>query len=260
MNETVYQHYRREEAAFIDQVFSWMQQVENRYTPYISNFLTPREALIVTQLVNTNEDIDLAFDGGYDDAERKRACLYPNYFEPTYDDFKVSALNLNFPVKFANITHGRILGTLISTGIERDRIGDIITDGERWHILVDQTMEDFLIQQVTKIGNVGVKLEPMDKGDLLTPIETWQTVTVISSSLRLDALISKVYNFSRQRAKDSIAAGLVKVNFVEMERGDALIGVQDIVSVRKFGRFWIQSVEGVTKKDNFRLLVNVLEI
>lgn len=44
-----------------------------------------------------------------------------------------------------------------------------------------------------------------------------------------------------------------------MSRGDAIIGIQDIVSVRKFGRFWIKSVEGMTKKDNYRLIVNVLQ-
>lgn len=214
MNESIYQHYRKEEAPFIDQVYSWMQQVANRYTPYVSTFLTPREAMIVEQITNTNDEINLSLQGGYDDAERKRACLYPNYFEPQLEDFQVAALELKFPAKFAEITHGRILGTLISTGVDRDRIGDIITDGEDWHIIIDATMADFFMQQVDKIANVGVRLEPIDFEELLIPSETWESVHVVSSSLRLDALISKVYNFSRQRAKDSISSGLVKVNFI----------------------------------------------
>ena len=94
---------------------------------------------------------------------------------------------------------------------------------------------------------------------MLKSNEQWKTETIIASSLRLDTLLSKVYNFSRQRAKTAIQSGLVKINFVEMERPDVIVGVNDIVSLRKFGRFWIESVDGTTKKDNYRLTINILE-
>src|SRR5699024_12066364 len=152
-------------------------------------------------------------------------------------------------------THGRILGTLISTGIERERIGDIITDGPNWHALVDASISDYLKTQVTKIANVGVQLEELSFDDILTSKEQWEVKHVISSSLRLDTLLSKVYNFSRQRAKNSVSQGDVKVNFVPMERPDVEIGINDIISLRKFGRFWINDIEGMTKKDNYRLNV-----
>lgn len=260
MNAEIYQHYRPEEQPFIDQVFGWMQQVENRYTPYLSVFLTPRQAMIVEQLVGSNEELELTMFGGYEGAERTRACLYPPYYEPQQEDYQVAPLKIIFPTKFANISHGKILGTLIGSGIERERIGDIITDGEDWHVLVDENVKDYFKMHVTKIGNVGVRLEDISFGELLTSSESWETITVIASSLRLDTLLSNVYNFSRQRAKDSVSSGLVKVNFVEMERSDIQIGVNDIVSLRKYGRFWIDSIDGVTKKDNYRLTVNVLQV
>lgn len=260
MNSDIYQHYRAEEQPFIDQVYGWMQQVENRYTPYLSVFLTPRQAMIVEQIVSSNEELELSMFGGYEGAERNRACLYPPYYEPQLADYQVAPLKIVFPSKFSNITHGKILGTLIGAGIERERIGDIITDGEDWHVLVDENVKDYFKAHVTKIGNVGVRLEDISFEDLLTSSESWETITVIASSLRLDTLLSKVYNFSRQRAKDSVSSGLVKVNFVEMERSDIQIGVNDIVSLRKYGRFWIDSIDGVTKKDNYRLTVNVLKV
>lgn len=260
MNEEVYQHYRKEEQPFIDQVYGWMQQVENRYSPYLSVFLTPRQAMIVEQLIGDSETILLQLFGGYEGAERKRALLYPAYYEPNHDDYETFALQIIFPAKFANISHGKILGTLIGAGIDRERIGDIITDGDSWHVIVDFGVKEYFKQNVTKIGNVGVRLEDLDFADLLESSETWETRTVIASSLRLDTLLAKVYNFSRQRAKDSVSSGMVKVNFMEMDRSDVTIGENDIVSLRKSGRFWIESIDGTTKKDNYRLTVNVLQV
>ncbi|MBG9981808.1 RNA-binding protein [Aerococcaceae bacterium DSM 111020] len=257
--ENIYQHYRVEEQPFIDEVFGWLQQAENTYAPYLSNFLTPREAMIVKQLVGNNDELRVLLFGGYEGAERQRAFIYFSYYEPQQSDFEVAAFNINYPTKFGELTHGRILGTLMSTGVDRNRVGDIISDGERWHIIVDEKMQDYFQQQITKIANVGVKLEPIDYEQLLESNEQWSSETVIAASLRLDTLLSNVYNFSRQRAKNAIQSGLVKVNFVEMERPDVIVGVNDIVSLRKFGRFWIDSVDGTTKKDNYRLTVNILE-
>lgn len=258
MEQGIYQHYRPEEAVFIDTVFGWLDQVDLTYAPYTTVFLTPREKMIVEQLVGGRDELSVSFQGGYEDAERKQACIYPQYYEPTEDDFSIVLFKINFPVKFGQLTHGRILGTFISTGIERERIGDIITDGTDWHAIVDASISEYLRTQVTKIANVGVQLEELPFEDILTSQEQWETKHVISSSLRLDTLLSKVYNFSRQRAKNSVSQGDVKVNFVPMERPDVEIGVNDIVSLRKFGRFWINDIEGMTKKDNYRLNVNVL--
>lgn len=258
MNESVYQHYRQEERVFIDQVYNWIIQVENYYAPYLSHFLTPRESMIVTQLVGNREDVKLRLFGGYDGAERVRALLFPSYYDVTKADFDFAAINIVFPMKFAQITHGRILGTLISTGLDRSRIGDIITNGVDWHIIVDNTMKHYAITNVTKIANVGVRLEEIALVDLLHPVEEWESKTIISSSLRLDTLVSNVYNFSRQRAKDAVDSGIVKVNFVPMERSDFIVGEQDIVSVRQYGRFSIDEIEGFTKKDHYRLKVKIL--
>lgn len=257
--DLLYQHYGKEERPFIDQVLGWINQVDNKYTPYLSGFLTPREKMIVEQLVNRYDHLNVDFQGGYPNCERTRALIMPEYYEQMGNEFNLTLFNINFPLKFANISHGKILGTLISTGIHRDRIGDIISDGQYWHVIVDQAIRAFLQTNVRKIGNVGVSLEVIDFDEILSSNEEWETKTIIVSSLRLDNVISSIYNISRQRAKDAIAAGLVKMNFVEMDRADTVVKENDIVSLRKYGRAWIHSIDGKTKKDNIRLNVSVLK-
>lgn len=256
--EYIYQHYRPEEHEFIDRVAGWLEQVVSSFAPYVTLFLTPREKMIVEQMVASNDDLQVSSFGGYQGAERHRLIIYPLYYQPLESDYQIAALNVNFPKKFGELSHGKILGSLINSGIERDRIGDIITDGSSWHIVLDQTMAEYIINTVRKIANVGVHLEPIPLSEILESNETWEEITVIASSLRLDTLLGKVYNFSRQRAKNYISAGMVKVNFVPMERPDREIGVNDIVSLRKFGRFWIDQMFEPTKKGNFRLNIRVL--
>lgn len=260
MFSDIYQHYRPEEEPFIDQVYGWLEQVNSSYAPYLSQFLTPRQVTILRQVIAGQDEVRIALDGGYPNCERQRALLFPPYYQVQEGDLDLAFLKVKYPIKFAELTHGQILGSLIGSGIERDRLGDIITDGQEWHVIVDETMALYLWQTIDKIDKVGVRLESIPRSELLVPIEEWEDQTVISSSLRLDSLISKVYNISRQRAKEAVQAGLVKVNFLEMDRVDVLVGLEDIVSMRRFGRFRIRSIDGFTKKENYRLTVQLLKV
>lgn len=41
--QEVYQHFRKEEQPFIDSAQSWITQAEETYTPYLTDFLDPRQ-------------------------------------------------------------------------------------------------------------------------------------------------------------------------------------------------------------------------
>ena len=61
-----------------------------------------------------------------------------------------------------------------------------------------------------KIGNVSVRLEETKYTDLIVPKDGWTEERETVSSLRLDTVISAVYNISRQRSKQLIESGKVK--------------------------------------------------
>lgn len=260
MGNELYQHYRPEELPYVDQVLDWIYQVENNFLPLLTKFLTPREVMILQDCVNRHDEIYLALWGGYEGSERVRACIYPSYYEWNFDFFELAFLQINYPRKFIEMTHSQILGSILGTGLQRDRLGDIITDGETWQFILDQRMEMYIRDQFTKVGSVGIHLQSVQAQELIQSIDEWEEVQVVSPSLRLDALLSKIYQISRQRAKEAVQAGRVKVNFVETDRSDIVIGPQDIVSMRQAGRFRIKAVEGMTRKENYRLTVEVLKV
>lgn len=258
MNANVYQHFRPEERPFIDSVTDWMEQVQVQYAPYLTDFLDPRQAYIMETLIRQETDLKFRFNGGYEAAERVRCLIYPDYYEPTAAEFDIELFEIHYPMKFATLGHGRILGTLVNSGVKREYFGDIISDGQRWQIFVAKEVASFIKLQVEKMGNITVRLEERNYTDILTPIDAWTIEKMTVSSLRLDTVISSVYNISRQRSKQLIESGKIKVNWTEETRPDFLLDLLDIVSIRGFGRIQLQGLEGQTKKEKIRLVLGVL--
>ncbi|MCC4311742.1 RNA-binding protein [Carnobacterium maltaromaticum] len=257
MIENVYQHFRKEERPFIDALSEWITEVEDQYTPYLTDFLDPRQMYIVESLVG-KRDLKLYYFGGYEAAERKRIFICPDYYTPTQEEFKIDICEIRYPTKFAKLSHSKILGTLMSVGVKREYFGDIVFDGERWQFFVDVGMKNYVENQVDKIGNVSVRIETRDYTEIITPIDDWTLVQDTVSSMRLDAIIASIFKISRQRAKQLIEAGKVKLNWAEQLRPDFELGLLDIVSVRGYGRIQIKEIEGKTKKDKWRIQFGVL--
>jgi len=258
VNENVYQHFRPDEHPFIDKVEGWIEKVDNQYAPFLTDFLDPRQAFILETLVRQNSELKLMFYGGYEGAERKRACIYPEYYEPAQERFEIAVFEIVYPVKFTQLSHGKILGSLLSTGMKRDYFGDIITDGTRWQVMLSEHTKNYIVQELTQIGKISVRLEERNYTDILLPKDEWLEESTTLSSLRLDNLIATVYNISRQRSKQLVDSGKVKLNWKEVTRSDLQIELLDVISIRGFGRIQLKTVEGKTKKEKIRISYGVL--
>ena len=259
MGNGVEQHFRKEELSFLKQVEEWVEEVRLQYAPVLTNYLDPRQQFIVEAIVGQYDDVRYYFDGGYIDAERKRCMICPEYYEPTSEDFENALFHIQYPKKFATLGHGKILGSLMSLGFDRSLIGDIISNGEDWQLFCAQNMKEYIRQQLEKIGKVAVRLEEVDYTKLIVPVDHWTAVQTVVSSLRLDTVIASVFNVSRQRSKEMIESGKVKVNWTEENRPDFMLEILDIVSIRGYGRLQIQKIEGRTKKDKIKIELDLLE-
>ena len=146
----------------------------------------------------------------------------------------------------------------MGTGMKREMFGDIMSDGERWQVFVTESVSNYISTQLNKVGNISVRLETKDYTDIITPIDDWTIERDTVSSLRVDTVISSIYNISRQRAKELVTGGKVKVNWTPHERPDFELDMLDILSIRGYGRIQIREIEGKTKKDKWRIQFGVL--
>lgn len=255
--EQLYQHFRKEEQPFIQQVADWIEQVEMQYAPVLTYYLDPREQYIMNTMV-ASSDIQVMFYSAIPQAERQRAILYPEYFIPEKDDFEEAIYQIDYVHQFGTLHHHQVLGTLMSKGIRREVLGDIITDGIHYQLAVSQSMGDYLAIQVDKIGRKPVRLKEIETGHLLQPVDESRHESTTIASFRLDNVVANVYNIPRQHAKQLVQNGRVKVNFAIINRPDFQLACDDIVSVRGYGRFRITKIGSKTRKDRYHIDFSVL--
>lgn len=259
INENVQQHFRPSEIPFMQLASDWIERANNEYRPILTGFLNGREVYLLQTLVNRYPNLRLKTSGGYLEAEMTRGLIYPEYFEPQPSDFELSVLQVDYPVKFATLKHSQILGTIMGAGIERSVLGDIITDGEKWEIVVEKSMEAYLINSITQVGRTKVKLLPIPIQQILNVIDDSRTVNVTLPSLRMDVIIAAVFHISRNVAKELILHDKVRLNWFTYNKPDYDIAVHDLISVRGYGRIRLIANHGFSKKDKYKVAFQVVK-
>lgn len=252
---SIYQHFRKEEHAFIDQVLEWREQVQNEYTFKLLDFLDPREENIVENIIGTKEDVRCVFWGGYEAAERKRAILYPEYYTPQLEDFDLVLFSIRYPSKFVTFNHPQILGSMMGLGLKRTKFGDILMNNHDVQFIVAGQVAEYVKLHFNQVGKTKVLLEESSLNQLIEVNEVWQEQTITVSSMRLDTILAEVFNLSRQKITPYIQNQLVKVNWKIIEDPSYQCGEGDTLSMRGFGRCKIKGIEGRTKKDKWRIMI-----
>lgn len=252
---SIYQHFRPEEREFIDQVMNWKDHVENTYTSKLTDFLDPREQHILKTLVGEGSSVKWALFGGSQQAERKRAFLYPEYDHAKPEDYQISLFEVVYPSKFLTIEHPQVLGSLMSVGLKRGKFGDILFDNGCIQFFAASEIKDYLIMQLESIGRASVTLREVSMVYAIVVDEAWQEIDTTVSSLRLDTVIASFHNVSRQKSQLYIQQGHVKVNWTMVENASFECKEGDMISVRGFGRTKIMSIDGKTKKEKWRISV-----
>lgn len=190
MADHIAQHFRAEEAPFIESATGFIQQASDEYRPILTHFLNPRQQYILSTLVNSDAELKLTFQGGYPGAEMQRAMIYPNYVAPADLDFEINLFEIDYPRKFTQLQHGQILGSILGAGIDRDVLGDIITDGERWQFFITADMSRYVSAQVDRMGKIKVRLNQMELADHIVPLDAWEEESTTLSSTRLDNVVA----------------------------------------------------------------------
>ncbi|WAA10648.1 RNA-binding protein [Fervidibacillus albus] len=255
---TIYEHFRPEEREIIDTVFNWCHYVETYYSPKLTDFLNPRQQFITRSIIGSDRAYKVAFFGGLDSSENKRALIYPDYFTPELDNFQISLFDIAYPEKFAKLTHRQILGSLMGLGLKREKFGDILINHDYAQFFAAKEIAEYIRLHFHSVGKVSVSIKELPLTMAKPFCENWMEMNVTVPSLRIDAVVAQSGKQSRQRVQKWIEQGLVKVNWALIENPAFSVREGDVISVRGLGRFKVMSVEGKTKRDKWRLTVGKL--
>ena len=229
------------------------RQADKRNMPMFSDFLTLAEAEELrynTHLLSTAS----CLYGGYEDAERQMAVFVPDAFSMDEITYPIRILRFTpKSAKFAEaLTHRDVLGSLMGLGIERQLLGDILVEDQVFHVIAEDRIADFLLQEFKRARHTD-----LTGGEESAPLslhrKTEQGQCIIAAN-RLDAFVAALTGKSRAHAQELIQSGAVSLNGIEEQRRDRVLAEKTVISIRGTGKFRFLSISGVTKKS--RIVVN----
>ena len=228
--------------------------VENRNT--VTKFLTNFEQIVLSQIVTYNySDFKVEFFGGFDDAERKKAKIISNeYYDVDYD---IVCLKAKFNNKFNKVEHRNILGAVHNLGINFNRFGDIIVLENEVYIFVDDEIADYIAMEFTKAGRVNLDFQRVDLTEVKIE-KKYEDFEIVSSSFRIDSIVAKITNKSRSKVKEFLEQDFIKLNHVILRNGEKTCTPDDIISIRKYGRYVVKGYTQNKKSLKYRITISKL--
>lgn len=254
LKSAIRDHFHPEEHPFVERVLDWIDRAA-RGRPVRTPFLDPRGKVIVKALVGQSGELQSFFDGGYEGAERCRCLIAPTWISPEEKAFGLSFLSVRTGRRSGELRHPDVLGSLLGLGIKREMTGDILLLPDRCFVIVAEEIADYILLHMNRIGPESVTLESCARSELVLPDRRTNQWTVSVASLRVDALAAGVFRLSRAKASEAIRSGKCRVNWQVTEDPSRLLREGDTVSLRGWGRFRVDAVEGETKKGRLRVRV-----
>ncbi|EFM12838.1 RNA-binding S4 domain protein [Paenibacillus curdlanolyticus YK9] len=254
--KNIYDHFHPDERSFVVKVEEWIERCSERHEWKRTDYLDPRQAEIVRALASRNGEVAIRFDGGYEEAERQRAVIAPDYAVLDDEPMGVQAIAVTADSQgHLDLDHGDYLGALLGLGVKRELIGDIHVHEDGCHCMVTEEIADYVNIHLRQVHRVHVLTELIPLSALRVVKSKLEEMSLSVASLRLDGVASDVYRLSRAKIVDPIRAGRCRVNWKAEENPSALLKAGDVVSMKGLGRFKVLEVEGVTKKGRFRVSI-----
>ena len=136
--------------------------------------------------------------GGYDGAERVYFGVFPDGFLPDGSLFPIVRLTVT-DRSGRGFTHRDVLGTLMSEGIERSTVGDILIGSPDSALFVSASVAEHIMAETDKIASCGVTVARSDGGELPEGGGFEERSDTVASA-RLDCVVAAVCRVSRGKA------------------------------------------------------------
>ena len=196
--------------------------------------------------------------GGYEGAERKLAvfgsadiCGYEAV--PLISFVEIRPVSERFAEELG---HRDFLGALMSLGIKRGLLGDIIVAERSACVICLSSIVEFIAEQVEKVKNTPVRCAALSELPAVTGTAP-EAREINVASPRADALISAVYKLSRGDSDELFTSGRVFLDGALCKKSGEDVREGTIVSVRGVGRFRYDGILHETKKGRLRVSVSV---
>jgi RNA-binding protein YlmH len=170
------------------------------------------------------------------------------------EDFPVDVILVTpKSLKFAeNLQHKDYLGSLMNLGIERNAVGDLYVKDKVCALYIKRTLTPLILSEFTRVRHTPVEARLIDKiPDKFMPEMIEKSATV--QSIRLDSIISRIFNISREEAKKRIQQETVAINGRFLPDPSISPHPGDTLTLRGGGKAEFLGSSGETKKGRLKI-------
>ena len=243
-----------DERLFVRRLGDLVQVVRQRGTSRSTPFLSDRQQELARAALAGLGFEGYAFDGGYPDAERRILRLFGEY--GAQEPLPAVCLFAQTLRADRALTHRDYLGALMSLGIRRECIGDILLSEDGAYLFVLDTVAPLVCDELSSVGRCSVCV-CAGRAEELPGREERPAQTATVASLRLDAVLAAMLHCSRGQASELVTAGRVEINHLPAEKPSAPVYEGDVFTVRGKGRFALTALPGKSKKE--RLIIEFFQ-
>lgn len=228
-----------------------------------TDFLDMYQKHLLEKILKQEKINNYIISGGSEDTERNIIVFYPEKLkivaESNYKKMlPIICIRINVPKEmYGKYSHRDYLGGLMKLGIKREKIGDIFVFKDGADILVLDEISKFLLNNLSTLTRFGKsKIEIISIENIREKKIEKEELKIIVPSMRLDAIVAELLKTSRGKAEEIIKEQRVFVNFENVDKLTKQIKENDLITIRGKGRFEIVEIEGTTRNDRVKLIVN----
>lgn len=191
-------------------------------------------------------------NGIFEDCDRRVMA----FNKEEWDEYPIKLVEIRCNTKFSKLEHKDYLGSIMALGIKREKIGDVILQGDDvCYLATYEKIALFIIDNLHKVKKLSCECRILDDfSEEIPQIEFKEEVINIASN-RLDAVVSELANISRSKACDLILKGLVLVDYVQVTDKSYEIEENMRITIRKIGKFKVKETLGTTKSGRLKITV-----
>lgn len=260
--QQILKEYRKQEDKMcLSQILDKIEFSKSKQKIEYTDFLDMYQVALVENFFRKIKFKNYKLYGGYEEAERKVAIIYPE----KYDEEMIKK-NYNKILKVVKIilpeeekgkySHRNYLGGIVKLGLKREKVGDIVVSKKGAEIITLTEFSKILLQQLpslTRFENSKIIEKEIDKLEIQEV--NIEEVKIIVPSLRMDNIVSDLIRTSRNKAVEVIKQERVFVNGQNETKPSKLIKIGDKITVRGKGRFVVKQIEGTTRSGRTVLVI-----
>ena len=259
-SELLEKYSKPEDKLLISKLLDKSEECKRKNIVTYTDFLDMYQLKIAQKVLPATE-CNYIFFGGYEEASRSLAIIYP---EKLTEEMVLNTINnyvqivrIELPKNlYGEYEHRDYLSGIMKLGIKREKFGDIIVEKNGADVVVSKELAEYLeqnVKQLTRFSKSNITLQNVE--DIRKIELKKEDIKIVIQSLRLDSIVAQLANTSRTKANEIILQGRVFINYEEQYKTDKQVKENDVIVIRGKGKFEINKIEGATRKNKIILSV-----